>query len=69
MSDTEKNPVGTFKRPLIVSTGGSSSPTLFSPKSPEIPEPNTLPPKNIKVNLQIKNPKLGHGPTHLHEKT
>lgn len=58
ISDTEKNPAGTFKRPLTVSTCGPSSPTPSSPISPKILEPNTLPSKNVKVNQQIKKPKI-----------
>jgi hypothetical protein len=56
--DTDKNPVGTFKRPLTVSTSGPPSPTLSSPMSPKISEPNITLPKNIKGNQQSKKPKI-----------
>lgn len=55
---TKKNPIGTFKRALTVSTIGPSSPTLSTPISPKIPEPSTIQPKNIKSNQQIKKPKI-----------
>jgi hypothetical protein len=48
--NTEKNPIGTFKRPLGASTGDPSSPTLYTPASPKIPEPSIFHPKNINID-------------------
>jgi len=56
--DTDKNPIGTFKRPLTVTTSGPSSPTLSSPMSPKISEPSITRPKNIKDNQPTKKPKI-----------
>lgn len=55
---TEKNSIGTFKRPLIASTSDLPSPTTSSPTSLKIPEPSTLLPKNSKDSHQVKKPKI-----------
>ncbi|KAL5235890.1 hypothetical protein ACI65C_003300 [Semiaphis heraclei] len=55
---TDNNPIGTFKRPLTVSTSGPSSPTLSSPMSPKIPESNIPKSKNVKDSQPIKKPKI-----------
>lgn len=54
----KKNPIGTLKRPLIVSTSSPSSPTLSPTISPKIPEPITPLIKNTKNKQKIKKPKI-----------
>jgi len=56
--DSDKNPIGTFKRPLTVSTSSPSSPTLSSPISHKIPESSQPIPKNNKDYQQVKKPKI-----------